>query len=182
MGQNWLNISYARIFYCGLDNNPNWTTQGAWSFGQPTGNGGTEWGNPDPTSGYTGSNVYGVNLNGDYTLDVGGPYNLTAGPFDCSKFQDIKLRFARWLNTDEPAYVASTVEVSNDGATWYPVWEHTEASAITDSNWQILEYGVSETADNEPTVYFRWTYEVLDDRGYPYSGWNIDDIELLGKP
>jgi len=40
---------------------------------------------------------------------------------------------------------------------------------------------VSGTADNEATVYFRWSYEILDDRAYPYSGWNIDDIELLGK-
>jgi hypothetical protein len=40
---------------------------------------------------------------------------------------------------------------------------------------------VSGTSDNEATVYFRWSYEILDDRAYPYSGWNIDDIELLGK-
>lgn len=91
----------------------------------------------------------------------------------------MKLRFARWLNTDEPGYVASRIEVSNDGANWHTLWENT--AAITDSNWQVVEYDVSGTADNEATVYFRWSYEILDDRAYPYSGWNIDDIELLGK-
>lgn len=182
LAKNWLNVTDARTFYCGLDDDPNWTTQGQWEFGHPTGAGGAEWGNPDPISGNTGGNVYGVNLDGDYNLEVGGPYNLTAGPFDCGRFHDIKLRFARWLNTDLPGFVSSRVEASNDGANWYPVWEHTDESDIADSNWQIVEYDVSGTADNQPTVYFRWTYEVLDERAYPYSGWNIDDIELLGKP
>jgi hypothetical protein len=40
-----------------------------WDFGQPAGQGNTWWGhNPDPTSGATGANVFGVNLNGDYSI------------------------------------------------------------------------------------------------------------------
>jgi hypothetical protein len=179
MAQNWLEKGYVRSFFSPLDASPGWITEGQWAFGLPTGAGGNEHGNPDPTHGYTGTHVYGVNLNGDYTTAVGGPYCLTAGPFDCNKFHDIKLRFARWLNTDEPDYVTSKIEVSNDGVNWHTLWEN--ASAITDSNWQIVEYDASETADNKKTVYFRWSYEILDHRAYPYSGWNIDDIELLGK-
>jgi len=177
--QNWLKKGYVRIFFSPLDSSHEWVMEGQWEFGTPTGNGGIENGNPDPISGYTGANVYGVNLNGDYTVAVGGPYCLTAGPFDCKKFHDMKLRFARWLNTDEPGYVASRIEVSNDGANWHNLWENT--ADITDINWQVVEYDAGETADNEATVYFRWSYEILDDRAYPYSGWNIDDIELLGK-
>ncbi|MFC1739142.1 NosD domain-containing protein [Planctomycetota bacterium] len=178
--QNWLVTSYARIFYTGLDSNPNWTTQGQWDFGQPAGNGGAEWGNPDPDSGKTGSNVYGVNLYGDYDLAVGGPYCLTAGPFDCNNFTDIKLKFARWLNTDFPLFVASRIEVSNDDSNWQLLWENT--TEVTDDSWQTVEYDMSQMADGQPEVYIRWSYEILDDRAYPYSGWNIDDIELLGKP
>ncbi|MBU0641390.1 MAG: hypothetical protein KKB50_21225, partial [Planctomycetes bacterium] len=48
-----------------MDTNPVWTTQGLWAWGPPTGGGG-QHGGPDPTSGYTGSNVYGYNLSGDY--------------------------------------------------------------------------------------------------------------------
>jgi len=177
--QNWLKKGFVRIFFSPLDSSPEWIMEGQWEFGAPTGNGGSENGNPDPSSGCTGSNVYGVNINGDYTTAIGGPYCLTAGPFDCNKFHDMKLRFARWLNTDEPDYVASRIEVSNDGANWHNLWENT--ADITDSNWQVVEYDAGETADNEATVYFRWSYEILDDRAYPYSGWNIDDIELLGK-
>jgi hypothetical protein len=180
MASHWLEKGYVRIYSYTLDTLPNWAMQGQWGFGQPTGSGGTEYGNPDPTSGYTGTNVYGVNLNGDYTVAVGGPYCLTAGPFNCTQFYDIKLKFARWINTDEPSYVTSKVEISIDGTNWNTVWQN--SNAITDSSWQIVEYDISETADNEPTVYFRWSYEILDSRAYPYSGWNIDDVELRGFP
>ena len=105
---------------------------------------------------------------------------MTAGPFDCSGFGDMKLRFARWLNTDNPSYVQSMVQVSNDGNSWDTVWEN--AAEVTDSSWQIVELDVSETADDQATVYFRWSYEILDNRAYLCSGWNIDDIELLGRP
>ena len=106
---HWLDLRYELIFYDRLDSNPNWTTEGQWAFGQPTGGGGIYNGNPDPTSGFTGSNVYGVNLDGDYTLDVNGPYYLTAGPFDCNGYFNVLLKFARWLNTDAPGYVSSKI-------------------------------------------------------------------------
>ncbi len=65
MAQNWLKKGYVRISLSSLDVNPEWIMEGQWEFGSPTGNGGSENGNPDPSSGYTGANIYGVNLIGD---------------------------------------------------------------------------------------------------------------------
>jgi len=178
VAQNWLSQSRCIIYSFPLNSVKNWTTEGQWEFGQPTGSGGISLGYPDPYSGYTGVNVYGVNLDGDYTVAIGGPYYLTAGPFDCSGFHDMKLRFARWLNTDSSSYVQNKIQASNDGATWQTVWEST--TEVTDSSWQIVEYDVSEIADNQLTVYFRWSYEIVAVRAYLCSGWNIDDIELSG--
>ncbi len=176
---NWL--EQVKFYEHLLDENPSWTTEGQWEFGQPMGNGGFVYGNPDPNNGYTNVNVYGVNLNGDYSTAVGGPYYLTAGPFDCRYFYNIRLSFARWLNTDEPGYVNSMVEVSNDGESWIKAWEHTGRLPITDDGWQIVEYNISSVADDQKTVYIRWGYEILE-YAYPYSGWNIDDIQLWGNP
>ncbi len=47
-----------------FDSDPGWTTEDWWAFGRPTGSGSTSC--CDPASGYTGSNVYGYNLGGDY--------------------------------------------------------------------------------------------------------------------
>ena len=176
----WLN-STIKLYNLDLDDDPFWTTEGQWQFGQPTGEGGTSYGNPDPNSGNTGTNVYGVNLSGDYSTDVGGPYYLTSGAFDMNGFHNVRLGFARWLNTDESAYIKSTIEVSVDGTSWTEVWNHTTMGAITDPNWQLFEYDISSIADDQETVYVRWGYEMLE-RAYPYSGWNIDDIKLWADP
>ena len=161
-----------------LDVHPGWDTSGQWAFGQPTGGGGAN-GNPDPTSGHTGTNVYGVNLNGNYDTAEGGPYYLTAGPFDCSLHSGVILKFARWLNTDESDYVSSKVEVSTDNSSWDMIWEHT-GDPITDSIWQVMRHNISSIADRQATVYIRWSYEIRQLLTYPYSGWNIDDIQLWG--
>jgi len=178
---HWLGRKYECFYYFGLDADAGWTTEGQWAFGQPAGSGGASYGNPDPNSGYTGANVYGVNLDGDYDVIVGGPYYLTAGPFDCSTYHGIRFKFARWLNTDSPDYVVSKVEASNDGTTWEIVWEHSGDQPITDDSWQMVEYDISSTADGRGTVYIRWSYQILDERAYPHSGWNIDDIQLWGS-
>ena len=161
-----------------LDSDPSWTCQGQWAFGPPSGSGGAN-GNPDPSSGYTGANVYGVNLTGDYATATGGPYCLTSETIDCTGYSNIHLNFARWLNTDFPPYASSKVEVSNNGTTWQTVWEHTGSRDITDDTWQQMDYDISSFADNQPTIYLRWSYE-MGGGAYPYSGWNIDDIQLWG--
>jgi len=180
--KHWLGLRYEVLYNFSLNTNPGWTTEGEWAFGQPTGGGGTS-GNPDPTSGFTGTNVYGVNLNGDYDhATPGGPYYLTAGPFDCNDCSYVRLKFARWLNTDYPPYVQSKIEVSNNGTDYQTVWEHTDeqpGQPIEDSDWQVKEYDISSIADNQSTIYIRWSYQIGDE-AYSYSGWNIDDIQLWG--
>lgn len=182
VADNWLAGVPLEFYNFPLDSDPGWTTEGQWSFGQPTGNGGSEQGNPDPSSGFSGTNVYGVNLNGDYDNTVtGGPYYLTTGPLDCSAHHGVLLKMGRWLNSDFPPYVDNKIEVSNNGAIWKVVWEQQESVLVTDPIWRKLMFDISSIADNQPTVFIRWSYEIVDgSRAVPYSGWNIDNIVLSG--
>jgi len=166
------------IYYEPLDVDPGWMTMGQWQFGPPMGLGGVSYGNPDPTSGATGTNVYGVNLNGDYSTTTGGPYYLTTGPINCAVFQDIHLQFQRWLNTDFQPFAYATIEISNNGSTWSSVWNN-GTTAIADSFWTGCDFDISSVADQQTTVYVRWGYQI-GSSAYPYSGWNIDDIKLYG--
>lgn len=162
-----------------LQTNPGWTTEGQWQFGQPTGQGGLSGRfNPDPTSGATGSNVYGVNLNGNYSGTVSGPFRLTSGPIDLTGIAGSSLRFQRWLNTAGPLYVASKVEVTGDGSTWTTVWNADKP--VADAVWSLQTIDISAVADNKPAVQVRWSYEVTKQVNIPGSGWNIDDIQILG--
>ncbi|MDB6020018.1 MAG: Peptidase fungalysin [Pedosphaera sp.] len=173
-----LSVSPRRLDYFSLTNDPGWSRQGEWAFGKPAGQGGVAHGNPDPTSGSTGTNVFGVNLNGDYATTVGGPYYLTLGPLNLTNSAHVMLLFNRWLNTDFQPYTFATVDVSNDGTNWAPVFDN-GTTQIADSNWVTCAYNISAVADNQPTVYVRWGYEIALG-SFAYSGWNIDNIEFLG--
>ncbi|MBN2562624.1 MAG: agmatine deiminase family protein [Phycisphaerae bacterium] len=162
-----------------MNSNPGWSTEGQWAFGDPTGDGGTAHGNPDPDNGATGAYVYGVNLSGDYSTTVGGPYCLTTGPMDLTGVEDVTLKFQRWLNTDYAPYVHATLEASNNGSDWVPVWQNGDTD-ITDSTWSELSYDISSVADGQETVYIRWSCEIGQTGAYAYSGWNIDDVEIWG--
>ncbi|MDY7110321.1 MAG: M14 family zinc carboxypeptidase, partial [Planctomycetota bacterium] len=162
------------VFYeWNMTENPDWNTQGLWAYGQPTGGGG-QYGNPDPTGGYTGDNVFGYNLNGDYENNL-PERHLTSTAIDCTGLTNVGLRFYRWLGVEQPSYDHAYVRVSNDGIDWVTVWQNN--ATITDSAWSLQEYDISEVADDEPTVYLRWTMGTTDG-GWRYCGWNIDDIQL----
>jgi|GEM_PF-7020495 len=162
-----------------LDTHPGWPMDGEWAFGQPTGDGAINHGFPDPTSGATGINVIGVNLSGDYSLTPGGPFYVTAGPFDLSGRDHTQLQFERWLNTDAGDWVGAWVDVSHDGVTWDRLW--TNIGGVADAAWTTLRYDISSTADGQSAVWIRWAYDVKDIADvWDLSGWNIDDIKILG--
>ncbi|MFH0981220.1 MAG: C25 family cysteine peptidase, partial [Planctomycetota bacterium] len=79
-----------------LDTNPGWSVQGQWAFGDPTGGGSHGL---DPNTGHTGNNVYGYNLNGDYTNSMPA-YYLTTTALNCSDLTDVELRFWKWLGVE----------------------------------------------------------------------------------
>jgi len=161
-----------------LDTDPGWSMNGQWAFGQPTGQGGNQHGFPDPTSGATGVNVCGVNLNGDYSTSPGGPYYLTTGAIDCSELTQVSLHFQRWLNTDYQPYVWATLDASTDGVNWVSLWEN-GGSEVTANSWSESACEIGDIADNQPAVYIRWGYQVASG-AWAYSGWNIDDVEIWG--
>jgi len=159
-----------------FNQDPGWATTGSWAFGQPTG-GGTH--NLDPTSGYTGTNVYGYNLNGDYVDDMSSTMYLTTTPLDCSQAAGVSLRFRRWLGVESSSYDHADIEVSNDGVSWTGVWAHSGAT-ISESSWTLQTYDISAVADHQQTVYLRWGMGPTDG-SVTYPGWNIDDVEIWGR-
>jgi len=171
-----------------FDSDPGWGVEGEWAFGTPTGGGGSGvpagYGNPDPTGGYTGSNVYGINLSGNYSPAVTGGYHyLTSPSINCTGRAGVEIRFFRWLNTDEPGYVPTNLEVSPEGTVWHEVWNSSDdtSSAITDAAWSQRVIDISAYADGMPTAQVRWGHQV-NTGAYEYSGWNIDDVELWNNP
>ncbi|HUT76060.1 MAG TPA: MopE-related protein, partial [Polyangia bacterium] len=158
-----------------LDEDPGWQADEGWAFGVPLGQGG-EHGSPDPTSGYSGQNVYGYNLAGDYAANT-PERHLTTGPIDCSELTEVTLRFWRWLGVEQPQYDHAWLRASTDGVNWQTVWENT--GEVADAGWTQVEYDLSAIADGQDALYLRWTMGTTD-AGWFFCGWNIDDIEIWG--
>lgn len=162
------------VYEWNMNTNPGWTTQGQWAWGVPTGGGG-QYGGPDPTSGATGSNVYGYNLAGDYANSLAETH-LTSTAINCTGLTSVTLRFQRWLGVEVNTYDHAYVRVSNNGSTWTTVWSN--SAEIADTAWSLQEFDISAVADNQATVYLRWTMGTTDS-SWQFCGWNIDDVQIL---
>jgi len=161
-----------------LDSDPDWAMTGEWGFGQPTGQGG-EYGLPDPNAGATGSNVCGINLNGDYSNAAGSAMTLTTNAIDCSTLGDVELKFQRWLNSDYQPYVTQKLEISADGTNWTAIFDNGD-NEMTTNSWSEQVHDISSVADGEPSVRVRWSHQVTQSGAWAYSGWNIDDVAIWG--
>ncbi len=157
-----------------MDVDPGWTREGAWQFGVPQGLGS---GSPDPKAGFTGQNVFGYNLAGNYTNSL-PERALTTGAIDCSTLDDVSLHFRRWLNVESNRWDHARVQVSTNNTTWTTVWEN-GGNNLLETAWTAQEIDISSIADGQPSVYVRWTMGPTDSV-IAYSGWNLDDVEIWG--
>ncbi|MEW5924123.1 MAG: M28 family peptidase [Candidatus Zixiibacteriota bacterium] len=163
-------------FVDNFETDKGWTISGGlWSRGTPTGGGG-EYGSPDPSGAYSGSNVFGYNLGGDYTNSM-PERHLTSPAIDCTDMSDVKLKFQRWLGVEQPLYDHAYIRLSTNGTAWTTIWTNSEE--VADNSWMTMEYDISSLADNQPVVYIRFTMGTTDG-SWVYCGWNIDDLEVIG--
>ena len=152
-----------------MDVDPGWTAQGQWQYGVPLGQQG------DPSSGHTGSHVYGYNLAGTYPPSLPETH-LTTAAIDCSNLSEVQLKFRRWLCIEPSYWDHAYVRVSNDGFNWMTIWQN-PTSTIVDQQWVEQEFDISAVAAGQSTVYVRWTMGATDSV-VQYCGWNIDGAEI----
>ena len=163
-----------------MDTDPGWTVTGGsgnnrFQYGIPTGSGGSS-GEPDPTSGYTGSHVYGYNLSGDYPNGMSEEL-LTTIPFDCSELTDTVFEFYGWLGVETSTYDHARIRVSNNGSTWTEIWAN--GSSMAAGAWTLYSFDVSDVADGQAAVQIQWSMGPTDS-SVVYCGWNIDDVSIAG--
>ena len=171
------------IYSANMDADPCWAAEGLWEWGQPTGQGGG-YGDFDPISGYTGTNVYGYNLQGTYADNMPETY-LTTSAIDCSGYNDVELSFYRWLNVQDSPYDNATVQITTtpeDAESWTTIYQNPNDSSIGwlhETSWSQHMYDISMMADGQPEVYIRWCMGPTDGL-YAMAGWNIDDVVITG--
>ncbi len=172
-----INVDGQLVIYDFLvdDTDPGFATTGDWAFGQPTGGGSHSF---DPSSGYTGNNVYGYNLLGDYPNNMSQLQYLTTLPLDFSQATGVSLRFQKWLAIESAIFDHASIQISNNGVNWTTIWNHTSDDE-NPTAWEQVDYDISAYADGQSSVQVRWVMGTTDFSA-TYPGWNIDDIEFSG--
>jgi hypothetical protein len=157
----------ATIYFANLDTNPGWTLEPQWQYGAPA------YVSGGPPAGFTGTNIIGYNLSGNYANGLAVKY-ATTPPVNCSGSLAVTLRFKRWLRTK--ANDTASIQVSTNGTTWLTVWS--TSSAVSDTGWQSMQYALPAGVGGRSNVRLRWG--LASSPAQSEIGWNLDDVELLG--
>jgi hypothetical protein len=97
---------------------------------------------------------------------------------DTSGNDSVTLGLWRWLNSDETAYMQSTIDVY-DGVAWQTVWTMTDPP-VQDSEWTYQSFDVSAYAN--PAFQLRIGFSSNNDlAGYVFPSWNVDDVSITGS-
>jgi hypothetical protein len=161
----------------------NWSLDGEFEHGAPLGLGGSQ-GNPDPHLAHSGTNVIGTDLSGsgdfpgDYEKNLGkDQFNATSDTFDFTYFNDLSLRYMRFLNVGINDEVS--IDVSSDGGnTWKEAWVN--EGMILDDSWKLHEVDITALAARKKNVRIRYSIGTTNDY-WQLSGWNIDDFSITGN-
>jgi len=161
------------------DNSAGWSLGPQWQIGSATASSGQNFGNPDPSVDHTAGNnngVAGVAIGGNATNTPHGPfgaYYLTSPLINTSGgIGTVTLDFYRWLNSDYPTFMYSTVEVSNNFL--FNTIYTAPIPGVTDSAWMLQSFDV--TAYKGTFFQLRFGVNVVDNGAFTVSSWNVDDI------
>jgi hypothetical protein len=164
------------------DNSRGWTLDTSWSIASTCASPpAPQKGNPDPTVDHTtgaAGGVAGAFVCGNNPAGTKNTARYVTSPtIDVTSAPAVYLTFYRWLNSDEAAYMTSTVDVY-DGTAWVNVYTNPSGSGnlVADAAWTKLQYDV--TAQKNAAFRVRFGYAVLSTSGYSMSCWNVDDITV----
>ncbi len=160
-----------------LSEDPGWTGTGEWEFGVPFGLGSHSG---DPSGGFTGENVYGYNLSGDYPNSMASTQYLTTEAINLTNVSGVQLSYRRWLGVERAQWDHASIDFSTDGSKWTTVWENSVPTTIDDDAWIEHVVDLSDMADDQVAIFLRWGMGTTDS-SITYPGWNIDDITLIGE-
>ncbi len=161
----------------------NFTLTGEFEHGSPLGLGGSQ-GNPDPFQAFSGSNVIGTDLSGsgdypgDYEKNIEtDQYNATSDTFDFTYYNDLSLRYMRFLNIGINDEVS--IDISSDGGnTWKEAWAN--EGMILDDSWKLHEVDITAQAARKKNVRVRFNIGTTNDY-WQLSGWNFDNFSITGN-
>lgn len=163
------------VFFDGFESSVGWqySSGSCWQIGVPTG-----IGSNDPDYTFSGLKILATNLAGNYPTGIrpSNPNYITSPSINAKFYQNLNLRFKRWLNFE--FFDNTSIQCSVDGGTtWVKLWEST--APVSDQNWKSLGYSITQLATRKQDVRIRFSIDSSDISGL-FGGWNIDNFAVTG--
>ena len=150
-----------------------------WQNGAPAGLGGNAFGVPwaDPAAPAGGQGCWGNDLgpagfNGAYQSGVHN--RLVSPPIPFAGSVGTRLRFARWLTVEEALFDKARVYAGG-----VEVWQNPIFGNTLDGAWTNVELDLAAAVDGKPAAEI--VFSLRSDGGLELGGWNVDDLEIVGR-
>ena len=137
-----------------------------------------------PDSAYTGSQVLGTYLNGNYENNLN--IYATLPPISTVNRTNIRLEFRRWLgvaflqtgNPNGRHRDDARIHYSLDGKdNWTQLWESN--GSFNEGAWSQQSFNLPTALNNQSQVYLR--FQLTTDGSHVSYGWNLDDLRITGE-
>lgn len=177
-------IIHETQYFENFEGTHNWTLEGEFETGPPSGKGGSP-GNPDPPLAFSGNWVLGTDLTGlgphlynyEPNISEASGYKATSPALNLFYYKNLNLFFQRWLNIE--VWDNSSVQISADnGSSWHTIWKNN--SYVNDFQWTQQQIPIPDAYSRTDKLKIRYQLGPTDVQN-SYSGWNIDDIYLTGE-
>jgi hypothetical protein len=161
-----------------------WFFTNEFQWGEPEGHGGVDYGFPDPDYAHSGLKVIGTDLTGlgnregDYeNLLNKDAYEAISPIINTSYYAELSIQFNRWLNVElfDTARIYYALNGSNN---WVQLWRN--MGVVLDNEWKTKSFQLPEEANFANSIQLKFTIGRTDPFS-TYSGWNIDDLSLVGN-
>ncbi len=162
----------SELYSANMSVDPGWFLGLGWAHGTPAELEG------DPSSGFTGSDVIGFNLQGRYPSAMGSTSWAQTPAISTEYAHSITLSFRRWLGVERAPYDNALIQASTNGSTWTTIWSNPTAN-IVDDRWVTQTIPLPPDFAEQPAIYIRFgmgSTDAVDE----FAGWNIDDVVVRG--
>jgi hypothetical protein len=140
-----------------------------WEFAAPQGLGG------DPPSAYSGTKVWGTELDNDGLYPAGATVRLRSPDLSTGHYEGVFLQYQRWLGVEDKQYDRATIEVNGEEV-WQNGGEPEGTGSTRDDQWVSHVVDLDGVGDRGTA---RIDFLLSADDGVEFGGWTIDDLCLL---
>lgn len=136
----------------------------------------------DPSTAWSGSNVWGndlgVGAGSDGVYEPDTQNYLESPEIDCTSCRDARLQFRRWLQVEDGQFDTARITVNGE-----VVWENEATPGggahRRDDHWSFVQVPIGDYADGRK---IRVRFELTSDPTLQFGGWNLDDVAIVMPP